>query len=657
MASPEPICGPFILVFSGPPCAGKSTLLEKIVQSGHLVDVSHSMDRIRSKMLPGPIHDKPRRSTAYRRMHFRVVQAVKSGKRVAVDATYMPAECRAELADISLRLHAPMYVVQCVCTGPEAAKGFEDRDPKHPGRDLAEARVRQLAETYERFDGALLITRRDTNAVKTVEDYVRAGVPTDVVRWARHNFQLDPIKETAARKESETTKLSERTVKLARLEHWVYAILLTLLVVFGLMAYGTFIFATARFFFSGLQKWSEIPHLRSEKLLELGTYLAAAAGLGTLLVTFVHDGFSRWRLAREISNAGNTPRYEGVVQPSAPSDLELYRTYRVRMKLQDKKRMPLRDVPIFFHIIPTKGESFRVTVKPRDLQDDIPSTLESEAAQRGFDWRGFAAWREAEIKRTYFRKPSVETGVRCIGLTCMQRREWILEGIPCRYYDYTCREHSADLYAAGVLPDMRRLFEGPRWDERAIDLADIKESAKRYSMSVSVTGLVLTRDGYFFLQRRSGYVATGIGSLAASVNGRADWKKDCNDLAWSARRELEEEIGIQREWLDEAMELVPPTAHPFLGAAYNLRYGRDLNFYCCFQTRLESWEVAAHRKRHLFERSRARDAWEVANLVLLDSKKVSVSSLRSGELERLLPGRARHLLGALYAWAVYVGRE
>jgi hypothetical protein len=92
-----------------------------------------------------------------------------------------------------------------------------------------------------------------------------------------------------------------------------------------------------------------------------------------------------------------------------------------------------------------------------------------------------------------------------------------------------------------------------------------------------------------------------------------------------------------------------PFKRPFIAAASNLRYGRDLNFYCCFRTHLRAEDIGVQRRK-------ARDRWEVANLVFLRRNCVSVRAIRSGQLGRNLSKRARHLVGALYAWAVYANR-
>lgn len=305
------------------------------------------------------------------------------------------------------------------------------------------------------------------------------------------------------------------------------------------------------------------------------------------------------------------------------------------------------------------------------------------------DWNGFVMWRQKERREEYAMTYSHEYGLRCVGLDNQKPDDTcIINAAKCTYDEYVSTELAVNFCAPGSLPDMRRLFEGESWDDGNLDLLNVAESARRYSMRVSVTGLVLTDDDYFILQRRSAVVGHGLGSLAGAVNGAADYYADCCDwdnlkwllqgkayaavpysfhewisrlelggprrwdLAKSALREVREEIGLLDTVFYKSNQEergVPPFKRPFIAAAYNLRYGRDLNFYCCFRTLLKSEEISAQRKN-------ARDRWEVEDLVFLHRDEVTMQAIISGALERILPNRARHLLGALYAWAVYAGR-
>jgi len=96
------------------------------------------------------------------------------------------------------------------------------------------------------------------------------------------------------------------------------------------------------------------------------------------------------------------------------------------------------------------------------------------------------------------------------------------------------------------------------------------------------------------------------------VNGAADYHADCCDS----------DSGLWR-LLGRVYALLPYRFHVILNdleldgprnwelaraAASNLRYGRDLNFYCCFRTHLRAEDIGVQRRK-------ARDRWEVANLV------------------------------------------
>jgi hypothetical protein len=339
------------------------------------------------------------------------------------------------------------------------------------------------------------------------------------------------------------------------------------------------------------------------------------------------------------------------------------------------------NIPVYFIIPPRSGVSFRVLVRP--VKTDPGYVNGRDARLAGFDWDEFAAWRVRSLHADYYRW-SMEYGVRCLNI--QHRPEecaWIIDGVSCPYSDYVCREHSVNFSSIGVIPDLRRLLEGEPWDRGQLDLDDCAASASRFSMRISITSLVLTSDDYFVFQRRSDAVAAGTGNLAGAGNGAADWfsdyegfyhsrvvrpldrgyllpqrlaevlrrcgpaPKDPWRLRNSALREIAEEIGVSRfRHSDHAEDGVPAFERPFIGAALNLRHGRDLNFYCCFRSELEASDIAAQREV-------ARDSWEVASLVFINKRDVTLDRLVSGALDGLLPNRTRHLNALLYAWAVF----
>jgi 8-oxo-dGTP pyrophosphatase MutT (NUDIX family) len=390
------------------------------------------------------------------------------------------------------------------------------------------------------------------------------------------------------------------------------------------------------------------------------TFAIAAAGIIGIFLLFYKETSEKRNRAESIGNAGKVPTFrlpEGANE--TPSDREIYYSYQCRIATDEERaKMPIHELPVYFLIPPQKGRSFRAIVSSERKQP--ASNLPSDAAGLGLDWSGFTAWRWDAYCTDYALKANgAENNLRCVSNPRANPKagEYIIPGSRCLYTDYVVRELSVNLCAPGTLPDMRRLFEGPQWDEGTLDLSDCSAGASRYSLRISVTGILLTQDEYFVLQRRSTRVASGIGSLGASVAGAADFQKDRYGLMiprirprrWnlekSIRRELKEETGIKN--LRESLH-----PGPFLGAALNLRYGRDLNFYALLQTPENTWDLSAYRKKRA-----ARDRWEVDRLEFLDSRLVTQRSILRGELELHLPGRSRHLMGALYAWTVFADKK
>ena len=666
------------------------------------------MDNIRESDLAGPINDDPARSAAYRIMHLLASKDLLAGNSVILGATYQPPQHRAELANLALRLDVPLYVVQCVCPPDIAAWRFEHRTGKHAGTDLTTLRVKQLVERYERFDGAMLLeTPKESDPIEAVNTYLAARVPVDPVRWACHKYFASEMVRDLGKPTALLPKLSESSVRAAKRRRRYYAggwVLLCVSVTLGLTPIlykivgriqieysskrataGAISAAMHGLFALITHSWRSIAPLTFSNVITWAAFCFAFAGFGSIVLGLVRDTREHRAEAKQVVTAGDSPRYSLTPGEILPSDTEIYHAYMCRSSKDQAFRIPIANVPICFLIPPQQGRSFAAIVRS---SEDRPCILSDDAKRLGMDWSGFTAWRQKSRREEYSITFSHEYGLRAVGLDDQTHKgTYLIEGVKCSYDEYVTKELAVNLCAPGTLPDMRRLLEGPEWDSGNLDLLSVANSAKRYSMRLSITGLVLTHDDYFILQRRSSVVGHGLGSLAAAVNGAADHYADCSDegswawsilgklyanlpyachsfiskfelegpqcwnLAKSALRELHEEIGLGTEALHEKpLSGVPCLEQPFIAAAYNLRYGRDLNFYCCFRTRLNSQDISA-------QRDYARDKWEVENLVFLHRDKVTAQAIISGSLDKVLPNRARHLLGALYAWAIFAKQD
>jgi 8-oxo-dGTP pyrophosphatase MutT (NUDIX family) len=212
----------------------------------------------------------------------------------------------------------------------------------------------------------------------------------------------------------------------------------------------------------------------------------------------------------------------------------------------------------------------------------------------------------------------------------------------CRYADWICAEGSVNLVAP-QLPDLHRLFEGDdKWTGNDVDLTLVEDAAKRYSMAVSVAVLVTTEDNYLVLHRRSSHVSEGGGGLAATATGHTQWRKDFRGAARPGLRVIES-AGLRelKEEMNIDVDLKKP--HGIIGAAFNLLHGRDLNFYLHYRTQMKRDEVSRASLR-------AKDNWEVANLVFVEAVKVDVNGSLLEPYADLLPSCNRHLRAALYSY-------
>ena len=109
----------------------------------------------------------------------------------------------------------------------------------------------------------------------------------------------------------------------------------------------------------------------------------------------------------------------------------------------------------------------------------------------------------------------------------------------------------------------------------------------------------------------------------------------------AALAEVKEEVGLNSKIRGHIVGY----QKPFVGAAFNLLHGRDLNFYAFFKSMLSSEQI--------FERYRkAKDNWEISNLVFIPLHKVDCEN---GTLiypfDSLMKDCSRHLKGALYCCA------
>lgn len=151
-----------LIVFSGPPCSGKSTLAAEIARRRGLPHLS--MDATRRRILPGAAHTRGDRRAAYRAMHFAAELLERAGAGAVLDAPYGHAEDRQDLARIAPP--AAFRHIECHVSAAEAARRFERRGPDPGKPDLAAERVRRLARAHRYTNAGLSL---DTGVLSPAE--------------------------------------------------------------------------------------------------------------------------------------------------------------------------------------------------------------------------------------------------------------------------------------------------------------------------------------------------------------------------------------------------------------------------------------------------------------------------------------------------------
>lgn len=172
-----------IVVFSGPPCSGKSYIGERLAARRGLIHLE--MDAIRVRLLPQAAHTRADRVVAYRAMHYAAEMLARSGRSVIVNAVYGHRRDRMEIYECAGRAHAQLYLVQFKVSLPVALERARLRRQRHPGLDLDDARVTHLIESFRYFDGSLVVDSEDPadTILEQVEHYLVSSPPVDADAW------------------------------------------------------------------------------------------------------------------------------------------------------------------------------------------------------------------------------------------------------------------------------------------------------------------------------------------------------------------------------------------------------------------------------------------------------------------------------------------
>lgn len=172
-----------IVVFSGPPCSGKSFVGELLrARRGWL---HLEMDAVRVRLMPESAHTRQDRVIAYRAMHLAAEAAARAGACVIVNACYSHAEDRRDAEQVALRAATALYLVEFRVSAQTAVERWKARREIHPGADLTEERVRELVNQFPYFGGGGTVDGElpAEEILKVIEEYLDQGVPLTPGFW------------------------------------------------------------------------------------------------------------------------------------------------------------------------------------------------------------------------------------------------------------------------------------------------------------------------------------------------------------------------------------------------------------------------------------------------------------------------------------------
>ena len=181
---------PTLVVFCGPPCAGKTTLGTGLSSERDLTHLQ--MDRFRSGLLPWSSHGRNAIDLAYWAMHRMAVVLLRLGRSVLLDSTYARTEQRKDVEGIACHTGARLYVVECSVGPQDAVFRFRHRPAGHAALDLTTQRVDALARGFPYcFVGLHLDTSKSpVSCHKDIDSYLLES-PVSTNAWSVARARLD----------------------------------------------------------------------------------------------------------------------------------------------------------------------------------------------------------------------------------------------------------------------------------------------------------------------------------------------------------------------------------------------------------------------------------------------------------------------------------
>ncbi len=172
-----------IIVFSGPPCSGKSTLGAKLSTTRSIPHLE--LDAIRARILPDSRNTREDHLTVHRAMHMVAEVFLDLNMNVIANAMYNNIEERRDVEELAARLSAPLYLVECRVT-PQIALQRYASGGRRAGYELTAERVLDLVNTFPYYGRGLVVDSTDplNDCITEIEQYLKSGKPLILGKWS-----------------------------------------------------------------------------------------------------------------------------------------------------------------------------------------------------------------------------------------------------------------------------------------------------------------------------------------------------------------------------------------------------------------------------------------------------------------------------------------
>jgi predicted kinase len=182
-----------LIVVTGPPCSGKSTLAMELgaIFGAVVLDI----DQIRQAVIPNSQQSQEDRDVAYRCMHLIAQKLIEAGaNQVVLTATYSRRNPRQWLGSLAEKTSAPVCAIACKVNPEIAVARFRSRKPGHPALDLTEDLVQRQVRDYQ-YGLAKVVDCAVSlhESVSIAEHYVGAGNAVDLVKWSSEGASAHDI--------------------------------------------------------------------------------------------------------------------------------------------------------------------------------------------------------------------------------------------------------------------------------------------------------------------------------------------------------------------------------------------------------------------------------------------------------------------------------